>query len=255
MHISKVISFFLTLCVALGTPAVPYYYNTNQQAGELGHLAFNKLQIPLFLPLSMPLSNAEIGAEIQYFFDAVITEENYCIDIYDLTGLGSADENPDPARLPLSHRLGQISGSRTPQPRASANLENRDEQGLERRELIPNLYAQTGENGTLVKWRDAGWGFEYSGSSGRWSELQQFAAQWRQITPITPQGSVRIDQKSVLFMWDDADCHYCYEAYQMDLLSTLSVFDSIRKSPPVDQPKVALRKPRYSSEIKTKLEK
>lgn len=236
MRISQMIPMFLTLCVSLGALKAPYYNNVNQQAGELAYLPFNELRIPLFLPVPLPISNTETDTKIQYYFDAKISEESYCIDIYNLAEVDPSDKAPDPARLPLSGRLGQISGLRAPQTGSFCDSENWGGQGITRKELIPNIYAQTGENGTFVKWKDAGWEFEFSGSSGRWSELQQFAARWRQITPVAPQGTVRIYQKSVFFMWDDANCHYCYETYQMDLFSALSVFDSIRKALPVDQP-------------------
>lgn len=229
MCISQIISILLTLCIALGMPDLPYHYNVNQRVGEINQLTFDALDIPFFLPTFLPPVNVETNEKIEYFFDAEISDEDYSIDIYDLAELNFADNKPDPVRRPLSCKLGRLHGSRDPKIGGSFDSGDYAGQRMEHIELIPNLYAQVGENGTLVRWKDAGWEFEFSGSSSRWSELQQFAARWKEITAIAPQGIVSIYQKSIFFMWTDANCHYYYEAYQTDLLSALSVFNSFQK--------------------------
>ena len=237
MHIIQVISVFLALCFAAGSfdssPAV------KQQTNGINQLTFQNVNIPVYFPTFLPAVNSENGESTEYLFAATTSNEACDIEIYDISLQDSTDDKPDIARLPLSCKVGSIHGSHYLKFDLDIALPEILEERTECRELLPNLDAQIAEDGTYVSWKDTDWNFIFCGSSGRWKELQQFAARWKElqqfaarwkeITPIMPQGTVCIYQKSIFFMWSDVNCYYCYEAYQMDLLSALTVFDSLQR--------------------------
>lgn len=229
MHIIQVVLVFLTLCFAVGSPDSSLI--VKQQINGINQLTFQDVNIPVYFPTFLPAVNSEDGESTEYLFAATTSSEAYDIEIYDISSQDFTDDKPDIARLPLSCKVGSIHGSHYPKFDLDIALPEVLEEGAECRELLPNLDAQIAEDGTYVSWSDAGWNFIFCGSSGRWPELQQFATRWREITPIVPQGTVCIYQKSILFIWFDMHSHYCYEAYQMNLLSALTVFDSLQKLP------------------------
>jgi len=227
MHIIQGISVFLALCFAAGSfdlsPTV------KQQTNGINQLTFQDVNIPVYFPTFLPAVHSENGESTEYLFAATTSSEAYDIEIYDISLQDSTDDKPDIARLPLSCKVGSIHGSHYIKFDLDIALPEILEERTECRELLPNLDAQIAEDGTSVSWEDTGWDFIFCGSSGHWSELQQFAARWKEITPIVPQGTVCIYPKSIFFMWSDVNCHYCYEAYQMDLLSALTAFDNLQR--------------------------
>lgn len=227
MHINQVISVFLTLCFAVGSSASSSA--VKQQINGINQLTFQDVNIPVYFPTFLPAVHSEDGESTEYLFAVTTSSETYDIEIYDISSQGSTEDKPDITRLPLSCKVGSVYGSHYPKSDLDIALPEILEERTECRELLPNLDAQIAEDGTSVSWVDTGWDFIFCGSSGHWSELQQFAARWKEITPIVPQGTVCIYPKSIFFMWSDVNCHYCYEAYQMDLLSALTVFDSFQR--------------------------
>lgn len=227
MHINQVISVFLTLCFAVGSSASSSA--VKQQINGINQLTFQDVNIPVYFPTFLPAVHSEDGESTEYLFAVTTSSETYDIEIYDISSQGPTEDKPDITKLPLSCKVGSVHGSHYPKSDLDIALPEILEERTACRELLPNLDAQIAEDGTSVSWEDTGWDFIFCGSSGHWSELQQFAARWKEITPIVPQGTVCIYPKSIFFMWPDVNCHYCYEAYQMDLLSALTVFDSFQR--------------------------
>lgn len=227
MHINQVISVFLTLCFAVGSSASSSA--VKQQINGINQLTFQDVNIPVYFPTFLPAVHSEDGESTEYLFAVTTSSETYDIEIYDISSQGPTEDKPDITKLPLSCKVGSVHGSHYPKSDLDIALPEILEERTACRELLPNLDAQIAEDGTSVSWEDTGWDFIFCGSSGHWSELQQFAARWKEITPIVPQGTVCIYPKSIFFMWSDVNCHYCYEAYQMDLLSALTVFDSFQR--------------------------
>ena len=227
MHINQVISVFLTLCFAVGSSASSSA--VKQQINGINQLTFQDVNIPVYFPTFLPAVHSEDGESTEYLFAVTTSSETYDIEIYDISSQGPTEDKPDITKLPLSCKVGSVYGSHYPKSDLDIALPEILEERTACRELLPNLDAQIAEDGTSVSWEDTGWDFIFCGSSGHWSELQQFAARWKEITPIVPQGTVCIYPKSIFFMWPDVNCHYCYEAYQMDLLSALTVFDSLQR--------------------------